>query len=285
VNDRRYYSQRAGRFNESPEISLALLREFFVAIYTTFESKGYFQERFGINCTDGYIPGSVGDVGLYSFRRLRRKDLFPIWGRGDNLSEDEIFDLIEFLYDHATQPIQSSGHYHQWNDCGYHYSEFIQGTAPEEFRKEVNDILRDYGEGFELSAKGEILSLPGRTLEPLLQAVIPSRETENITSRVELAVEKFRRRRSSLEDRRDAIRDLSDVLEYLRPQLDRVLSKQDKSDLFNIANNVGIRHHNRKQKTDFDKTVWYSWIFYFYLATIHAAVRLLEKRNVDDGPS
>jgi hypothetical protein len=285
VNDRRYYSQRAGRFNESPEISLALLREFFVAIYTTFESKGYFQERFGINCTDGYTPGSVGDVGLYSFRRLRRKDLFPIWGKGDNLSEDEIFDLIEFLYDHATQPIQSSGHYHQWNDCGYHYSEFIQGTAQEEFRKEVNDILRDYGEGFELSAKGEILSLPGRTLEPLLQAVIPSRETENITSRVELAVEKFRRRRSSLEDRRDAIRDLSDVLEYLRPQLDRVLSKQDESDLFNIANNFGIRHHNRKQKTDFDKAVWYSWIFYFYLATIHAAVRLLEKRNVDDGPS
>lgn len=285
MNDRRYYSQRAGRFNESPEISLALLREFFVAIYTTFESKGYFQERFGINCTDGYTPGSVGDVGLYSFRRLRRKDLFPIWGKGDNLSEDEIFDLIEFLYDHATQPIQSSGHYHQWNDCGYHYSEFIQGTAQEEFRKEVNDILRDYGEGFELSAKGEILSLPGRTLEPLLQAVIPSRETENITSRVELAVEKFRRRRSSLEDRRDAIRDLSDVLEYLRPQLDRVLSKQDESDLFNIANNFGIRHHNRKQKTDFDKAVWYSWIFYFYLATIHAAVRLLEKRNVDDGPS
>jgi hypothetical protein len=285
VNDRRYYSQRAGRFNESPEISLALLREFFVAIYTTFESKGYFQERFGINCTDGYTPGSVGDVGLYSFRRLRRKDLFPIWGKGDNLSEDEIFDLIEFLYDHATQPIQSSGHYHQWNDCGYHYSEFIQGTAQEEFRKEVNDILRDYGEGFELSAKGEILSLPGRTLEPLLQAVIPSRETENITSRVELAVEKFRRRRSSLEDRRDAIRDLSDVLEYLRPQLDRVLSKQDESDLFNIANNFGIRHHSRKQKTDFDKAVWYSWIFYFYLATIHAAVRLLEKRNVDDGPS
>jgi hypothetical protein len=189
------------------------------------------------------------------------------------------------LYDHATQPIQSSGHYHQWNDCGYHYSEFIQGIAQEEFRKEVNDILRDYGEGFELSAKGEILSLPGRTLEPLLQAVIPSRETENITSRVELAVEKFRRRRSSLEDRRDAIRDLSDVLEYLRPQLDRVLSKQDESDLFNIANNFGIRHHNRKQKTDFDKAVWSSWIFYFYLATIHAAVRLLEKRNVDDGPS
>jgi hypothetical protein len=132
---------------------------------------------------------------------------------------------------------------------------------------------------------GEILSLPGRTLEPLLQAIIPSNETHNITSRVELAVEKFRRRRSSLEDRRDAIRDLSDVLEYLRPRLNRVLTRQDENDLFNIANNFGIRHHNKKQKTDFDKAIWYSWIFYFYLATIHAAVRLLEKQNAHNQPS
>ncbi len=279
MSDRRYYSPRTGRLNESPEMTLSMLREFFVAIYTTFEGKGYFQERLGINCTDGYIPGSFGDIGLFSFRRLRRKDLFPIWARKDNLSEDEIFDLIEFLYDHATQPVHSSGHYHQFNDCGYHYSEFIQGGAQEEFRKEVNDILRDYGEGFELSAKGDILGLPGRTLEPLLQAILPSRETDNITSRVEHAVEKFRRRTSSLEDRRDAIRDLSDVLEYLRPQLDRVLTRQDELDLFNIANNFGIRHHNKKQKADFDKAIWYGWIFYFYLATIHAAVRLLEKHD------
>ena len=285
MSDRRYYSQRTGRLNETPEMTLSMLREFFVAIHTTFEGKGYFQERLGINCTDGYIPGNVGDIGLFSFRKLRRKDLFPIWTRKDNLTEDEIFDLIEFLYDHATQPIHSSGYYHKFNDCGYHYSEFIQGGAQEEFRKEVNDILRDYGEGFELSAKGEILSLPGRTLEPLLQAVLPSSESDNITSRVELAVEKFRRRRSSLDDRRDAIRDLSDVLEYLRPQLDRVLTRQDESDLFNIANNFGIRHHNKKQRTDFDKAIWYSWIFYFYLATIHAAVRLLEKHDTQNQPS
>jgi hypothetical protein len=135
-------------------MDLSILREFFFAIYTTFEAKGYFQERFGINCTDGYIPGSVGDIGLYSFRKLRRKNLFPIWESKNSLSEDDIFDLIEFLYDHATQPIVSSGNYHQFNDCGYHYSEFIQGAAQEEFRKEVNDILRDYDGGFELSAKG-----------------------------------------------------------------------------------------------------------------------------------
>ncbi|WP_255147332.1 hypothetical protein [Synechococcus sp. ATX 2A4] len=254
-----------------------MLREFFVAIYEAFENKGYFQERLGINCVDGYINGSVGDVVLYSFRKLRRKGLFPILSRKDDFTEDEIFDLIEFLYDHVSQPIPSSGHYHSWNQCGHHYSEFIQGSAQDEFRDEINDLLRDYNEGYELSRKGEILSLPGGSLEPLLQAAVPAYDPSNVSARVEAAVEKFRRRKSSIEDRRDAIRDLADVLEHLRPQLKNVLRSQDEADLFNIANNFGIRHHNARQKIDYDRLIWLSWIFYFYLATIHAAVRLVQK--------
>jgi len=66
-------------------------------------------------------------------------------------------------------------------------------------------------------------------------------------------------------------------LEYLRPQLKEVLTKKDESDLFNIANNFGVRHHNESQKTDYDKPIWYSWMFYYYLATIHASLRLVEK--------
>ena len=46
---------------------------------------------------------------------------------------------------------------------------------------------------------------------------------------------------------------------------------------FNIVNNFGIRHHNQQQKVHYDTAVWYSWMFYFFLATIHAAVGLLAK--------
>ena len=46
---------------------------------------------------------------------------------------------------------------------------------------------------------------------------------------------------------------------------------------FEIANNFGIRHHKVGQRTDYDKPIWYSWLFYYYLATIHAAVRLIDK--------
>ena len=44
-------------------------------------------------------------------------------------------------------------------------------------------------------------------------------------------------------------------------------------DLFNLANNFGIRHHNDHQKTSYDANIWLSWMFYFYLATIHVVLR------------
>jgi hypothetical protein len=81
---------------------------------------------------------------------------------------------------------------------------------------------------------------------------------------------------STLDDRRQAVRDLADVLEYLRPKVKVLLTSKDDSDLFNIANNFGVRHHNDKQKTTYDAALWLSWMFYFYLATIHVVLRKIE---------
>ena len=115
-------------------------------------------------------------------------------------------------------------------------------------------------------------------MESLLQEQLPEYDPENVEVRVKGAIQKFRNRHSSPDDRRDAIRDLADVLEFLRPKLKTVMTQQEK-DLFNIANNYDIRHHNEKQKKDYDKPIWYSWMFYFYLSTIHTAVRLIKKQE------
>jgi len=96
---------------------------------------------------------------------------------------------------------------------------------------------------------------------------------------VEAAILKFRRYRSSIDDRKEAVRSLADVLEFLRPQLKEVLSSKDEGDLFNIANNFAIRHHNPSQKAQYDQSIWLSWIFYFYLATIHAGIRLIKRKE------
>lgn len=81
-------------------------------------------------------------------------------------------------------------------------------------------------------------------------------------------------------DRRDAVRDLADVLESLRSEAKTVLTKRDEADLFNLANNFGIRHFNAQQKMEYDQDIWLSWMFYYYLATIHAVTRLIERSHV-----
>jgi hypothetical protein len=148
------------------------------------------------------------------------------------------------------------------------------------FRLEINELLADYEDGWELSLRGQIL-LRGETgLRELLTTDLPENvDRTNVKARVDRATLQFRRRGSSLDDRRQAVRELADVLEFLRPKLKQVMTRKDEGDLFNIANNFGIRHHNEQQQTDYDQAIWLSWMFHFYLATIHMATRRLAHQN------
>jgi hypothetical protein len=94
---------------------------------------------------------------------------------------------------------------------------------------------------------------------------------------VENAILLFRRYNSSLNDKRNAVKELVAVLEFLRPKVKKVLVKADENDLFNLANNFGIRHHNEKQKTDYEQEIWLNWMFYYYLATIDAVIKLVKR--------
>mgnify|MGYP003377441222 CR=1 FL=1 len=260
-----------------------MLLRLFKDLYMELEEKYYFQEACGYYCVDwGEVSGTLGrDIEAQMFRRLRKSNLWPIKEKCTDYSEEDVFDVIEFLYDHTSKPLEGS--YHSYDNCGWHYNTFDRDAGRREYLSDINELLQDYQDGYELSADGEILARVETGMERLLVASLPDRDSNNIEARVNAAVLKFRRYRSSVEDRRDAIRNLADVLEFLRPQLKSVLTRGDESDLFNIANNFSIRHHNTDQKTDYDKAIWYSWMFYYYLATIHAAVRLIEKAEQNKG--
>ncbi len=146
----------------------------------------------------------------------------------------------------------------------------------------MNELLEAYESGYELSATGEVLALGDPGLAPLHAAPLPTPDTDNVGARVAAAQAKFRWHRSTQSERRDAIRDLADVLEFLRPQLAGILNKKDDAALFEIANRFAIRHHNPDQQGSYDKLIWYSWIFYFYLANIHAVGALLRRAKAND---
>jgi hypothetical protein len=115
----------------------------------------------------------------------------------------------------------------------------------------------------------------------LLDAALPSTaDSDLVTVRVDEAKKILRSRASTKTERRQAVRELADVLEVLRPEIKLEMLSKDESDLFHLANGFAIRHNSREQRRDYDDAIWLSWAFYVYLATIHAVLRLRERENV-----
>jgi hypothetical protein len=206
---------------------------------------------------------------------IRKKDLWPLSQWIVGYSEDDLFDVVEFLYRYVSKPLE--GAYQSYYDR-MRWQKFDKGEGQETFRSKVNELLDVYANRFELSQHGEVLRSPETGFEKIFEADIPSND-ENIIDRINAAVLRYRRHGSTMDDRRQAVRDLADVLEYLRPRVQELLTNKDENDLFNIANNFGIRHHNDRQRTNYDTAIWLSWMFYFYLATVHVVLRKIRSQN------
>lgn len=271
---RQFYSLRKGT---NPNLNGLPLRDtlgLFVRLYNQLYEDGYFHEAFGFICVDaGDVPGKVRDPELEMLLTIRKTGLWPIHEKAPFYSEDDFFDVLEFLHIYVSKPID--GTMHSYNQCGMHWETFNKVLGQAEFRSRVNAVLAHYEQRYELSANGEVLHKPEAGFEPIFDADLPSKD-QNVLSRVTAATLQYRRHGSTLDDRRQAVRDLADVLEYLRPQVKTLLTSADEKDLFNIANNFGVRHHNDKQRTAYDAGIWLSWMFYFYLSTIHVVLRKIE---------
>jgi len=261
MDRRKYYSIRAGKSSDVILYDLPTLLGIFLNFYVEFLDKDYFDELYK-------IPNIEAEI----FRAIKKNNLWIIQEKCINYSEEDLFDVIEFLYDYVSKPTD------------IYLNNFDKKAGQQEFRDRLNQVLSDYKNGYELSDNGGILELPEEGLDSLLAEDLPTHDPDNVEQRVQSAILKFRRYHSSSEDKRDAVRDLADVLEFLRPQIkDATLPNDETSlfkivySLFNIINNFSIRHHRTDQKQDYDKDVWYNWIFYYHLVTIHAFLKLVKR--------
>lgn len=272
-----YFSQRNALNPHPSGLPLVDVIDLFQRVYDQMVNDGYFTQAFGYHCVDaGFVQGSVHDVDLAILLEVRKKNLWPIQMFSRTYSEDDFFDVIEFLFQHVSRP--TKGMPHTYGDCGMHWEVFNGYQGKEYFRSKINAVLSHYENKFELAKTGEILHKPEFGFEQLLSADVPA-DNANVTDRVASAALRYRRHGATVDDRRQAVRDLADVLEYLKPEIKKHLTLADEKDLFNIANNFGIRHHNGKQKTGYDAGLWLSWMFYFYLATIHVVVRKINNKD------
>jgi hypothetical protein len=272
---RAYWSRRKG---VTPSLSLHQAVDLYAGVMGEFQSRDYLCEWFGFYCPDDEdVPGRGGrDRGAFVTRRTYRNDLWPIAADvAHGWDEDAFFTAVEFYYDHVSEGV--SGRVHGYLGCGTHWDEFNPASARAEYLAEINSFLVDYGEGYELLDRGEVVRAGPPGLDALLAAKPRPVSGRPYEERLAAAIKKFRSRASSTDDRRDAVRDLADVLELLRPEVARVLTKKEDATIFELANRFGIRHMDGGQVDDYTKPVWLSWMFYFYLATINAVTHLVER--------
>jgi hypothetical protein len=256
---RKYYSSRT----KKEPLTLSDLYRKLQHVYSYFRDKDYFMEK-----SDG-----IEDEAGFSLKFQP----FPITGwAGKDITEDNIFDVIEFLYDHVSEPGEPDEEYPG-------YIDYDEEGGRKEFRQKINLALADYKDGYELSEGGEMLAIGKHGLEYILEAEIPDYDEENVDSKVKDAIRKWRNRHLDMSERREAIKTMADVFEWLKKtgKLKGVLSSKDESALFDIANNFDLRHHNPEQKKEYDKDIWYPWMFHFYLATYHAVIRLLKRKEAE----
>lgn len=188
-------------------------------------------------------------------------------------TRDALFDMVEALFDLVSLPVH--GRVHSFANCGTHYSVFDQAAGRAEYREEIDDVLKLCDPPYELSSSGEVIQATPDEFRPLMEAEVPSgTDHDAITARIESAKRAFVNRDAKDDDRRTAVVELAGVLEALRADVNATMLTSDESDLFKIANKFALRHNDPQQKRNYDHAVWHRWLFYVYLATIHAVLRV-----------
>lgn len=270
----KYFSEMRGL---RKGFGLEELRAMIKDLFSDLTEGGHLTECLGYYCVDeGQVPGKAGHDPGRAFRRdIGRNDVWPVDPVEKAWSEDAIFDFLQYLGTKVSTPLTDGATWHNYDNCGWHYKQFVPQPARDEYIVQVNHLLSRYNDGWEMKADFEIVERAPAGMGSLLDAKLPGSADSQSRARVQAAIDKYRRRASSASDRRDAVRDLGDVLESMRTDARLHLSK-DESDIFNILNNFNIRHANAKQKTDYD-AIWFSALFYHYLAMIHVLTRIVAR--------
>lgn len=274
-----FFSERRGLRNGC---TIEEFRFFSQHLYHDLIDNGYLEEWFGYTCVDtGHVQGKGGRFPERNLMRsLGRVYEWPPEMAEQEWSEDAIFDFWEFLYTHVSLPIQGTGRYHSWNECGWHDREYDSQAGQRYLRSEATAILAKYGNGWCISEDGHIVELAPLGLGNIIDSPISKNAPEKLRELVQVAVDKFRRRGATKNDRLDAVRTLGDAFEENRAALKTVVGTQDTTDLFNILNNFGIRHHNKTQKSNYD-AIWLTALFYHYLTMIHTFIHLSQRSEHD----
>lgn len=287
---RVYYNERLGAPGDTPKLNQAAVRRRVYAAYSDLCRGNYLQKSFGYYCVDaGAVPGEAGTDMADHFYLLTGIAIEGTLEKFLEASSDiALFTFIEFVHDHVAKPDARTGRQHAYMNCGMHYdhwsSDFDVRAAQADWRAKMNAVLPYYLDGFSVTSAGDVVHTAPNGLAELLALAPPPTTSDINKAKLVNAIKVFHKGLASRAERKQAIRDLVDLLEFHRAEVKTQLLKKDESDLFAIANNFALRHHRAEQRDDYDD-IWLSWLFYLYLSAVHLVLALVHRQAEISAPS
>lgn len=279
---RRPYRSQRGR-EASPTVSDAATVARFVGLIADLDERGYFERSFKKDCVDE--PRTL-DPSVLIEEEIGVADLWPLTTDRLNQDPDLFLDVTEVLGEFVAAPTNRSSH--SYGGCGWHHRDFKVRMGRDIYYWLVNRLLDRTAINLRLATSGEdrgrLVEANGDARSDLVAATIEG-ASETTRSPIEHAVSLFRRRGSTVEDKRSACTALAGVLELRRTLLKDELFRRDEGALFQIANEFDVRHRTESQRGDYDP-VFLDWIFWWYLGTIELTDRIIarDSRTADDPP-
>ncbi|MCY9111151.1 hypothetical protein MOE45_08605 [Bacillus atrophaeus] len=266
MKKKKYYSERHNlrereRYNEYE------LSDLFVQTYHELHKQNFFEELFGYKDEWGvWQHGIVAyNIDTFVFKKIGTKGLFPI--EDDRYyNEEDVFDLIELFYDYVSERKMPN-------------REYDKKAGQKIYLDEMNSVLNNYDKGYELTKEGYIRELLDNGLENLVDSSQEITSDCTFEEIVNNAKKKFFHYNADELDKKSAILELGGVLENLKKSNTLELLTTDESDLFHVLNKFNLRHNNLNQRPDYDKDVFYPWIFFNLLSAVDAALKLIRKKE------
>jgi hypothetical protein len=260
-----------------PTVTREAAQRLFVRLVADFSDRGYLDKEFPAGCVDdrAFVPVNESDV---LEERLGVPNLWPL-DKSAPWDDDIWFGLVEVVHDLVARP--RTRQWHDWDQCGWHYSDFAIEPARQLYQYRVNQLFERADVPLRMSTEGEdtgrLVGTTDEARDQLVNRLLTITEPLR-ADRIRHAIALFRSRGASDEDKRSAIIALAGVLEERRSLLKDELLRKDEGALFQIANQFAIRHQNAMQRADYDPA-FLDWIFWWYAATVELLDRLTRRHE------
>ena len=291
----RYYSERlvGDAPREDQEISVAFWGG-FASLVESRSRDGWFAERYPVHCFEAPLPVETNDKSLgAAFVARNPRVMWPL-DVHTTPSTLDVLDSIEFFGRIVSIPTQRA--YHDYGRHN-HIISFDRTRGFEEYRAEINTMLRRCGHPYELDPSGRIQRLGPPVLREELQSVVFASGDTELDRLLEAACRKFQD--SAPHVRIEAVEKLWDAWERLKTILpgdkrtsvkalldsavaeptfrDRI--EREARELTDIGNTFMIRH-SETNKVLIDESEHLDYLFHRLFALILMILRVRRKAGV-----